>query len=82
MAMRGRLPLLRLKLWTRAHGRFAAIMSIAFLNWSAFISFILWTQVCTNLVVGEALIQPPCSCTIKPTKGEHPCNVSPHRITS
>jgi len=44
MAISGRLPLLRLKLWTRAHGRLAAIMSIAFLNWSAFISFYLWAQ--------------------------------------
>ncbi|KAG2114841.1 major facilitator superfamily domain-containing protein [Suillus clintonianus] len=37
-------PLMRLSLWTRAKGRMAIILVIAFLNWSAFISWSFWVQ--------------------------------------
>ncbi|KAG1736334.1 major facilitator superfamily domain-containing protein [Suillus lakei] len=37
-------PLMRLSLWTRAKGRMAVILAIAFLNWSAFISWSFWVQ--------------------------------------
>lgn len=38
-------PLMRLSLWTRANGRMAVILAIAFLNWSAFIAWSFWVQV-------------------------------------
>lgn len=37
-------PLMRLSLWTRARGRMAVILVIAFLNWSAFIGWSFWVQ--------------------------------------
>ncbi|KAF8340804.1 MFS general substrate transporter [Amanita rubescens] len=37
-------PLMRLDIWTRARGRFTAIQIIAFLEWSSFMSWILWVQ--------------------------------------
>ncbi|KAG2147771.1 major facilitator superfamily domain-containing protein [Suillus bovinus] len=37
-------PLMSLSLWTRAKGRMAIILVIAFLNWSAFISWTFWVQ--------------------------------------
>ncbi|KAG2341240.1 MFS general substrate transporter [Suillus weaverae] len=37
-------PLMKLSLWTRAKGRMAVILAIAFLNWSAFISWSFWVQ--------------------------------------
>ncbi|KAJ7776150.1 MFS general substrate transporter [Mycena metata] len=37
-------PLMKLSLWTRANGRFAVIQAIAFLEWSAFLSWYLWSQ--------------------------------------
>ncbi|KAG2031738.1 major facilitator superfamily domain-containing protein [Suillus americanus] len=37
-------PLMRLSLWTRAKGRMAAILVIAFLNWSGFMSWSFWVQ--------------------------------------
>ena len=37
-------PLMRLDIWTRARGKFAAIQIIAFLEWSSFMSWILWVQ--------------------------------------
>ncbi|KAJ7266396.1 MFS general substrate transporter [Mycena haematopus] len=38
-------PLMKLTLWKRAKGRFAVIQVIAFLEWSAFISWYFWVQV-------------------------------------
>jgi MFS family permease len=37
-------PLMRLSLWTRAKGRMAVILVIAFLNWCGFISWSFWVQ--------------------------------------
>ncbi|KAG2073084.1 MFS general substrate transporter [Suillus decipiens] len=37
-------PLMKVSLWTRAKGRMAVILVIAFLNWSAFISWNFWVQ--------------------------------------
>ncbi|KAK7450578.1 hypothetical protein VKT23_012887 [Stygiomarasmius scandens] len=36
-------PLMKLSLWTRAHGRAAAVMTIAFLNWCCFMGFNYWS---------------------------------------
>jgi hypothetical protein len=41
-------PLMKLSLWTRANGRFAAMMAIAFINWCAFLAWIFWVQVRRN----------------------------------
>ena len=38
-------PLLKLSIWTRANGRIAAVVMIAFTNWSAYISWVFWVQV-------------------------------------
>ena len=35
---------MRLDIWTRARGKFAAVQIIAFLEWSSFTSWILWVQ--------------------------------------
>lgn len=40
-------PLMRVSLWGRARGRFAATMAIAFLTWCAFLSWNFWIQVRT-----------------------------------
>uniref|UniRef100_A0A8H7XJB0 Major facilitator superfamily (MFS) profile domain-containing protein n=1 Tax=Psilocybe cubensis TaxID=181762 RepID=A0A8H7XJB0_PSICU len=37
-------PLMKLSIWTRANGRFAAMMAIAFTNWCAFMSWTYWVQ--------------------------------------
>lgn len=37
-------PLMKLSLWTRAKGRMAVILVIAFLNWCAFFSWSFWVQ--------------------------------------
>ncbi|KIM37309.1 hypothetical protein M413DRAFT_448602 [Hebeloma cylindrosporum] len=37
-------PLLKLSIWTRANGRIAAIVMIAFTNWAAFVSWVFWVQ--------------------------------------
>ncbi|KAK2464582.1 hypothetical protein APHAL10511_003371 [Amanita phalloides] len=37
-------PLMRLDIWTRARGKFAAIQLVAFLEWCAFMSWMLWVQ--------------------------------------
>ncbi|KAG2101573.1 major facilitator superfamily domain-containing protein [Suillus discolor] len=37
-------PLMSLSLWTRAKGRMAVILVIAFLNWSGFMSWSFWVQ--------------------------------------
>ncbi|KAF8259126.1 MFS general substrate transporter [Lactarius quietus] len=37
-------PLMKLSLWTRAHGRFAAMQVIACVNWAAFSTWILWAE--------------------------------------
>ncbi|KIM37308.1 hypothetical protein M413DRAFT_20342 [Hebeloma cylindrosporum] len=37
-------PLMKLSLWTRANGRIAAMMMIAFTNWCAFLSWTFWVQ--------------------------------------
>jgi len=38
-------PLMRLTIWTRANGRFAATLAIAFTNWCAFMAWTFWVQV-------------------------------------
>jgi hypothetical protein len=38
-------PLMRLSLWTRANGRIAAMMMIAFTNWCAFLAWNFWVMV-------------------------------------
>ncbi|KAF8992533.1 major facilitator superfamily domain-containing protein [Cyathus striatus] len=37
-------PLMRPSLWSRAHGKLAATMAIAFLNWCAFMAWSFWVQ--------------------------------------
>jgi hypothetical protein len=37
-------PLMKLSFWSRAKGRFAVIMVIAFLQWSAFLAWNFWIQ--------------------------------------
>ncbi|KAG1789251.1 major facilitator superfamily domain-containing protein [Suillus plorans] len=37
-------PLMSLSLWTRAKGRMAVVLVIAFLNWSGFMSWSFWVQ--------------------------------------
>ena len=37
-------PLMRLSVWTRAHGKVAAMQLIAFFNWAAFMSWSIWCQ--------------------------------------
>ena len=37
-------PLMRLDIWTRARGKFAAIQIIQFLEMSSFMSWMLWVQ--------------------------------------
>ncbi|KAG1736335.1 major facilitator superfamily domain-containing protein [Suillus lakei] len=37
-------PLMRLSLWTRAKGRMAVILVVAFLNWCCFLSWTFWAQ--------------------------------------
>ncbi|KAF8149117.1 major facilitator superfamily domain-containing protein [Crassisporium funariophilum] len=37
-------PLMRLSIWTRANGRFAAMMAIAFTNWCCFLAWTFWVQ--------------------------------------
>ncbi|TRM64811.1 major facilitator superfamily domain-containing protein [Schizophyllum amplum] len=37
-------PLMRLSLWTRARGRYAVQMAIAFLTWCSFLSWVFWAQ--------------------------------------
>ena len=38
-------PLMRISLWTRAHGRLGAVMLVAFTTWSCFQSWLYWIQV-------------------------------------
>lgn len=40
-------PLMRISLWTRAHGRLGAVMLVAFTTWSCFQSWLYWIQVCS-----------------------------------
>ena len=47
-------PLLKLSIWTRANGRIAAIVMIAFTNWSAYVSWVYWVQV--RLFFGSSLV--------------------------
>lgn len=44
-------PLMKLSLWTRGNGRFAAMMAIAFTNWCAFMSWTFWVQVRLGLLL-------------------------------
>ena len=37
-------PLMKLSMWTRAHGRFSVMQIIACVNWAAFISWVVWVQ--------------------------------------
>ncbi|KAF8992532.1 putative efflux transporter [Cyathus striatus] len=37
-------PLMKLSLWSRADGKLAATMAVAFLNWCAFMGWLFWVQ--------------------------------------
>lgn len=37
-------PLMRISLWTRAHGRLAVIMIVCFTLWGSFVSWVYWLQ--------------------------------------
>ena len=37
-------PLLKLSIWTRANGRLAAMMAIAFFNWGSFLAWLFWVE--------------------------------------
>jgi hypothetical protein len=37
-------PLVRPGLWTRGHGKLAAVMAVAFLNWCCFLAWTFWVQ--------------------------------------
>ncbi|KAF8625057.1 hypothetical protein AX15_005579 [Amanita polypyramis BW_CC] len=50
-------PLMRLDIWTRANGKFAAIQIIAFLEWCAFASWMLWVQLYYQSYKGYSPIQ-------------------------
>lgn len=64
---KSRPPLMKLSLWTRAEGKFAVMQSIAFLEWSAFMSWTFWAQVRTSHLYFEAhrVIDVRDSCIIK-----------------
>ncbi|KAG1737059.1 major facilitator superfamily domain-containing protein [Suillus paluster] len=55
-------PLMRPSTWTRAKGRMAVILAIAFLEWSGFMSWLFWMQACrlhstlSGLVLSELLV--------------------------
>ena len=38
-------PLMKLSLWSRAHGKLSVMMIVAFLNWACFIAWNFWAQV-------------------------------------
>ncbi|KZO95196.1 MFS general substrate transporter [Calocera viscosa TUFC12733] len=50
-------PLMRLSLWTRAGGKFAAVQVIGFLAWSAFSTFIFWCTIYYQTYLGLSPIQ-------------------------
>ncbi|KZP27583.1 MFS general substrate transporter [Athelia psychrophila] len=50
-------PLMRLSLWTRAHGKVAAMQLIAFFNWAAFISWSIWAQLYYQTYEGLSPLQ-------------------------
>ena len=39
-------PIMKLSLWARADGKYAAMMIIAFVNWCSFLAWVFWAQVC------------------------------------
>ncbi|EIN03494.1 MFS general substrate transporter [Punctularia strigosozonata HHB-11173 SS5] len=45
-------PLMRVSLWGRAHGKFAAMQFVAFLNWACFIALQFWIQLYYQSYVG------------------------------
>ena len=52
-------PLMKLSLWSRAHGKFAVMQLIAFLEWSAFQSWAFWAQVSDSLSFPVTFACPP-----------------------
>ena len=50
-------PLLKLSIWTRANGRIAAIVMIAFTNWAAYVPGVFWVQVCLFLWFFEGIVR-------------------------
>lgn len=50
-------PLMKPSIWSRARGRFAVAMVIAFLNWSAFLSWLFWVQLYYQDYLGLTPIQ-------------------------
>ncbi|KAH0833392.1 major facilitator superfamily domain-containing protein [Lanmaoa asiatica] len=62
-------PLMKPSIWARAKGRMAVIFAIAFLNWSGFICWTFWVQVCLSLLYYNAKILtcPTFSCSTRIT---------------
>lgn len=44
-------PLMKPSMWTRAKGRFAVMMFVAFLTWCSFLSWAFWVQVVISFLV-------------------------------
>lgn len=49
-------PLMKLSLWSRAKGRVAVVLAIAFLNWAGFLSWSLWAQLYYQNYLGLSAI--------------------------
>ncbi|KAF5341786.1 hypothetical protein D9611_001152 [Ephemerocybe angulata] len=50
-------PIMRLSLWRRAEGKYAAMMVIAFVNWCAFLSWTFWAQLYYQNYKGYTVMQ-------------------------
>lgn len=48
---------MKLSIWTRANGRIAAMMAIAFTNWCAFMSWTFWVQLYYQNYLGYGPMQ-------------------------
>lgn len=58
-------PLMKVSIWARARGRMAAILVVAFLNWSGFMSWAFWAQVRRTSVRNDAqLLTCPCAAVL------------------
>ncbi|EKM77894.1 hypothetical protein AGABI1DRAFT_129687 [Agaricus bisporus var. burnettii JB137-S8] len=50
-------PLMKLSLWARAKGRFAAVIAIVFLTWSSYMAWTFWVQLYFQNYVGLTPLQ-------------------------
>ncbi|KDR72245.1 hypothetical protein GALMADRAFT_74165 [Galerina marginata CBS 339.88] len=50
-------PLMKLSIWTRANGRFAAMMAIAFTEWCSFLAWVFWVQLYYQNYAGYSVMQ-------------------------